>query len=318
VFLKKSPAQDIDPSKLNIGSKINILSRQLVIAQYLDEATSIYVERNLVSSSLAIIKPDGYRKAGVILGQMQEHGFSLKRLRMLKLDVESAKSFYKEQEMKPFFPKLIEHMTSDVIVVIELESIDCVNKLRNLVEQQTNPLSNRAMFGSDGNMIAVHGSDSPQGASREIDFFFSKNWPTTALMDHCAIVIIKHDALQLHAGQIVTNLLEADLELSAMEIINVDLTRANEFLEVYKGVLPEYHDMSRELSKGPVLVIQVRQENVVARLRDLCGPMDPEMAREVAPHSLRARFGIDKIRNAVHCTDLIEDGPSESEYFFGN
>jgi nucleoside-diphosphate kinase len=48
----------------------------------------------------------------------------------------------------------------------------------------------------------------------------------------------------------------------------------------------------------------------------LAGPADPEIAKNLRLHTLRARFGIDKAQNAVHCTDLPEDGTLESEYFF--
>ena len=60
----------------------------------------------------------------------------------------------------------------------------------------------------------------------------------------------------------------------------------------------------------------MRQENVVPSLRELCGPHDPELARTVRPKSLRAVFGQDKAKNGVHCTDLVEDGILEVEYFF--
>jgi nucleoside-diphosphate kinase len=54
----------------------------------------------------------------------------------------------------------------------------------------------------------------------------------------------------------------------------------------------------------------------VQAFRDLCGPYDPEVARQVKPDCIRARFGVDKVRNAVHCTDLAEDGALEVQYFF--
>ena len=52
------------------------------------------------------------------------------------------------------------------------------------------------------------------------------------------------------------------------------------------------------------------------KLRKFCGHYDPDEARLRDPNSLRALLGEDKIRNGVHCTDLIEDGVLECEYFF--
>ena len=62
--------------------------------------------------------------------------------------------------------------------------------------------------------------------------------------------------------------------------------------------------------------MEIRQENAVKAFRELCGPMDPEIAKNLRPNTIRARFGIDRTRNAIHCTDLPEDGVLESEYFF--
>ena len=62
--------------------------------------------------------------------------------------------------------------------------------------------------------------------------------------------------------------------------------------------------------------MEIRQENVVVTFRALSGPMDPEIAKSLRPNTLRARFGVDRVRNAVHCTDLPEDGVLESQYFF--
>jgi nucleoside-diphosphate kinase len=48
----------------------------------------------------------------------------------------------------------------------------------------------------------------------------------------------------------------------------------------------------------------------------MCGPHDPEIAKHLKPNTLRAKFGYDRVRNAVHCTDLPEDGTLEVRYFF--
>ena len=58
------------------------------------------------------------------------------------------------------------------------------------------------------------------------------------------------------------------------------------------------------------------ENGVVDALREACGPADPRVARVLRPQSVRAKFGFDKVRNAVHCTDLPEDGELETHYFF--
>jgi nucleoside-diphosphate kinase len=91
---------------------------------------------------------------------------------------------------------------------------------------------------------------------------------------------------------------------------------AEEFFEIYRGVLPEFIPTIEHMTTGPCIVMEVRQENVIGSFRNLAGPLDPEIAKNLRPSTLRARFGVDRAKNAVHCTDLATDGPLESEYFF--
>ncbi len=57
-------------------------------------------------------------------------------------------------------------------------------------------------------------------------------------------------------------------------------------------------------------------EALTFQMRQLVGPHDPELARVLRPHTIRAKHGLDKVMNAVHITDLAEDGQLEVEYFF--
>jgi len=99
----------------------------------------------------------------------------------------------------------------------------------------------------------------------------------------------------------------------------VELTSAEEFYEVYKGVVSEYKDMVYQLVSGPCLVMEIISDSISSIpkvFRDLCGPIDSEIARQLRPTTIRARFGKDRVQNAVHCTDLPEDAQLEIEYFF--
>ena len=91
--------------------------------------------------------------------------------------------------------------------------------------------------------------------------------------------------------------------------------------QVYDGVMPNFRDMVTELSIGACVALEVVARSnqvgqVVGAFRDFAGPWDVEMAKELRPTSLRALFGEDRTRNALHCTDMPEDGASESAYFF--
>ncbi len=101
-----------------------------------------------------------------------------------------------------------------------------------------------------------------------------------------------------------------------MQLFTLDKPTVTEFLEVYNGVLPEFVAIVEHMTTGPVIVMEVRQENVVKSFRELAGPLDPEIAKNLRPNTIRARYGVDRIMNAIHCTDLPEDGVPECEYFF--
>ncbi len=75
-------------------------------------------------------------------------------------------------------------------------------------------------------------------------------------------------------------------------------------------------EMVDELTSGMSFAIEIKCDSAYKAFRDFCGPHDPEMARTLRPQTLRALFGFDKIKNAVHCTDLPDDAPLEVEYFF--
>lgn len=97
--------------------------------------------------------------------------------------------------------------------------------------------------------------------------------------------------------------------MTAAQLFNVDRPAASEFLEVYKGVLPagEFNALVEELTSGPCFAVEVADRDgadPVEALRQLAGPMDPELGRVLRPDSLRAKFGLNKIKNGVHVTDL--------------
>jgi nucleoside-diphosphate kinase len=64
------------------------------------------------------------------------------------------------------------------------------------------------------------------------------------------------------------------------------------------------------------VALEVRAVDPVHTFRQTVGPWDVQMAKDLRPGTIRATYGIDLIRNAVHCTDLDSDGVSECEYCF--
>eukprot|EP00388_Colpodella_angusta_P048082 GDKK01075056.1.p1 GENE.GDKK01075056.1~~GDKK01075056.1.p1 ORF type:complete len:228 (+),score=18.66 GDKK01075056.1:57-686(+) len=141
--------------------------------------------------------------------------------------------------------------------------------------------------------------------------------PTTATCTNCAVCVIKPHAIGSgNGGKILSRLFDEGFEITALGAFSLSAPDAEDFLEVYKGVVPEYKKLVDQMSSAACWALEVRSENAVPALRAVCGPHDPEVCHILFPHTIRSQFGEDRCKNAVHCTDLPEDGPLESEFFF--
>ena len=132
-----------------------------------------------VERTLSIVKPDavGKNHIGAICARFEAAGLRIVASRMLRLDAERAGGFYAEHRERPFFPALIEFMTSGPVVVQVLEGENAIALNRELMgatnPQEAAPGTIRADFASSIDANAVHGSDSPASAAREIAYFFA-------------------------------------------------------------------------------------------------------------------------------------------------
>lgn len=131
--------------------------------------------------TLSIIKPDAVAKnvIGKIYSRFEDAGLKIVAAKMLHLSQEQAEGFYAEHKERPFFKDLVEFMTSGPVVVQVLEGEDAIAKNRDLMgatnPKEAEPGTIRADFASSIDANAVHGSDSPASAEREIGYFFQAN-----------------------------------------------------------------------------------------------------------------------------------------------
>jgi nucleoside-diphosphate kinase len=132
-----------------------------------------------VERTLSIIKPDavGKNHIGEIYARFEAAGLRIVASKMLRLSDALAGGFYAEHAERPFFPALIEFMTSGPVVVQVLEGEGAVALNRELMGA-TNPQEAaagtiRADFATSIDANAVHGSDSTASAEREIAYFFA-------------------------------------------------------------------------------------------------------------------------------------------------
>lgn len=131
-----------------------------------------------VERTLSIIKPDAVAKnvIGEILSRFEKAGLKIVAMQMKQLSKEEAEGFYAEHKERPFFADLVAFMTSGPVVVQVLEGENAIALNRELMGA-TNPQEAaegtiRRDFAESIDANAVHGSDSPASAEREIAFFF--------------------------------------------------------------------------------------------------------------------------------------------------
>ena len=128
--------------------------------------------------TLSIIKPDAVAKGHVdeICKRLEDAGLLITEKKSIQMDDALAEGFYIEHKGKPFFEDLIKFMTSGPIQVQVLEGDNAILNYREVMgstnPKEATPGTIRADFAESIDANAVHGSDSPESAKREIDYFF--------------------------------------------------------------------------------------------------------------------------------------------------
>lgn len=131
-----------------------------------------------VQRTLSIIKPDGVAQniIGEIYRRFESGGLKIVAAKMLHLSEDQAKAFYEVHKERPFYGDLVAYMQSGPVMVQVLEGEDAIARNREIMGA-TNPAQAaagtiRADFANSVEENAVHGSDGPDTAKVEIDFFF--------------------------------------------------------------------------------------------------------------------------------------------------
>lgn len=133
----------------------------------------------MTEQTLGIIKPDGVSRnlTGSVLARVEEEGFELRAMKMIRMSKRQAEGFYAVHAGKPFFESVTEFMSSGRCVVVVLEGEDAITRYRELMGG-TDPSKAasgtlRKLYATDIERNVVHGSDSAANADKEIRYFFS-------------------------------------------------------------------------------------------------------------------------------------------------
>lgn len=282
-FLKRCSYPSLSLSEIFVGATINVFSRTLKVVDYGDEFTRGKFMIGAGEFMIAITER-GLSRCGLIISQITAKDLRVQKLRMIDLPGDIGRRL---------------QLGNRCILVI-VQGSGALEKMRGLSVQ------------FEGAMIII---GDPRDASLLEPYLVSSK--TTAIMENCAVCVIKPHAITSgYHGPIIQRLVDEGFIISALGMFSLTVADAEDFLEVYNGVVPEYKKLVEELSSGPVIALEICAAHAVPALRAVCGPHDPEVCHVLFPDTLRSKYGLDRTRNAVHCTDLPEDGAFESEFFF--
>ena len=316
-FLKRTsvpPSASISED-CRVGGHVILFSRNMKIVDYGDEETRQILEASteemvVVVSSKAVAEGDLGEVVELLEGSAA--GLQVVMMKVLGENATKRSGFSKE-------------IASDGAVALVMQGEDSVQKARRA-------LASDERYGST---VFCSATKEEAAELKEIVLNGSERVPPTNANGNCTCCVIKPHAIKSRqVGAILQSINIAGYDIDNLDLFHLDENAAREFLEVYDGgAVKNLHLMVQEMCSGPVIALrlcrsgrrsdadlsteEVEGKNVVSSFRtEVAGPWDVEMAQELHPTSLRARYGIDNVKNAVHCTDLPDDGESECQFFF--
>ncbi|MFO0893868.1 MAG: nucleoside-diphosphate kinase [Phycisphaerales bacterium] len=140
-----------------------------------------------METSLIILKPDAVQRGliGRIISRFEDKGLQVVGAKLMRISPELAATHYKDHQSKPFYAGLVRFMTSSPVVVLAVRGLNAVTICRSMMGatfgSKATPGTIRGDFGVSNSFNLIHGSDSPEAATRELSLFFRPEevmeWP---------------------------------------------------------------------------------------------------------------------------------------------
>jgi len=271
IFLKKSPCPDyISKEDFIIGGKVLLYSRELDIVDYGDLKTKDRLQYQ-IQQVVVILGSDMYSNWGKVI-DLLTNKFTLIKIRTALISQNVADNICQIFELNP---RRATSLTSGVSLVAVLNAEDGFNKLAEL----SNTIE--LLVGSSDLFFYSNGGTQ----SSECTTLLFDKYPTvlnTSTLDNCTCCVIKpHAVKSRNVGKIIHEIISQGYEISAISNLMFDRIKAEEFLEVYKDVVPDYSDHVMQLTNGPSVALEIRAQDAVQTFRQSAGPWDVDMAKEV-------------------------------------
>ncbi|KAM5187306.1 thioredoxin domain-containing protein 3 [Callospermophilus lateralis] len=265
--------------------------------------------------TMALLRPDlVHERKDEVLDVIEAEGFKILFQRQIELSEEAAQMLCQEYENEDYYDKLIENMMSGpslLLVLLRENGLQYWKKLlgpTNVNEVNEDfPESLCARFAMHGLPFnQLYGSNSSEIAQRDIEYFFPLQSTLALIKPH-----VTHEQREI----ILKIIKDSGFELTQLKEI---VLTPEEAKKVYFRIEKKefYKDVLAVLAEGPSLVMVLTRWNAIAEWRRLIGTVDPEEARLLSPESIRARFGINILKNAVHgASNTLEASEAISRVF---
>jgi nucleoside-diphosphate kinase len=325
MFLKKSPCPaEVTAEDFGVGKKVFLYSRELDIIDYGDLKTK-QVLQHQHQQTVVVLGPDLYQQWGTLLDALNQP-LALVAAKSVYPSVDVAARICQAAELPGNNRSYADALSKGVCLVLLMSGAAAPETAAAVLKQQgvaSAPSSSSSSSSSASSSSAAIATQTGVQTSELADVVFTgarsggKSVPNSSTLDSCTCCVVKPHAVKARAtGKVLDAIIQAGYEVSALATLTLDRIQAEEFLEVYKDVVPDYGDHVVQMSAGLAVALELRAEDAVTVFRETAGPWDVEIAKELRPQSLRGTFGETNVRSAVHCTDLPTDGVSECEYCF--
>ncbi|XP_077883901.1 thioredoxin domain-containing protein 3 [Ictidomys tridecemlineatus] len=265
--------------------------------------------------TMALLRPDlVHERKDEVLDIIEAEGFKILYQRQTELSEEEAQMLCEEYENEDYYDKLIENMMSGPSLLLVLLRENCLQYWKKLLGPTTVnevnedfPESLCARFAMDGLPFnQLYGSNSSEIAQRDIEYFFPLQSTLALIKPH-----VTHEQREI----ILKIIKDSGFDLTQLKEI---VLTPEEAKKVYFRIEKKefYKDVLAVLAEGPSLIMVLTRWNAIAEWRRLIGTVDPEEARLLSPESIRARFGINILKNAVHgASNTLEASEAISRVF---
>ncbi len=283
-----------------------------MIKKYANSATTEYMTSREVRF-LCLINKDGYKDVPRLMIEAKNNKLTLGRV------ITTSSSFDFE-----------DLSVNNGDCLIELIGF-CIPNTKHLLTDMRNMSRNVDCIITDADSISVSTNKNFSLFSSSVSHLVTNTHPQNIFKDarcsrvmnsNCSLCVIKpHIVRSQQVGELLKTITDdRRFEISALFTVHLTTPLAEELFEVYRGIVPNYTLALEQICSAPVLAVMITTPNdeidVVTEFRALAGPVNPALAKVVRPQSLRGLYGVDETKNAVHCTDLPEDGEMECKYIF--